>query len=44
MADVLRKLKYSVDKESLNKYILALLELNWSMVVIFGITAIKEIR
>ena len=44
MEDVLRKLKYCVDKESLEKYILALLDLNWSTVVIFGIPVTKEIR
>ena len=44
MADVLRKLKYSVIRNHLKKYILALLDLNWNMVVIFGITVTKEIR
>ena len=44
MADVLRKLKYSVDKESLEIIYLILLDLNWNMAVIFGITVTKEIR
>ena len=44
MADVLRKLKCSVNKESLEQIYLALLDLYWNMVVIFGIIVIKEIR
>ena len=44
MADVLKKLKYSVDKESLEIIYLILLDLNWNMAVIFGITVTKEIR
>ena len=31
-------------RNHLNKYILALLDLDWNMVVIFGITVINEIR
>ena len=41
MADILKKLKYQVDKESLEKIYCSFIRPNWSMVITFGTTALK---